>query len=104
MGGIAALLALPWRHECCWHKTPVLIVTDRRYPPNRRKKRMNRLDGKVAVITGGSTGIGLATAKLFADEGASVYITGRRQQELDKAVQQIDKQVTAVQGDVSNLA
>ena len=65
---------------------------------------MNRLDGKVAVITGGSTGIGLATAKLFADEGAYVYITGRRQHELDKAVQQIGKQVTAVQGDVSNLA
>ena len=65
---------------------------------------MNRLDGKVAVITGGSTGIGLATAKLFADEGAYVYITGRRQKELDKAVQQIGKQVTAVQGDVSNLA
>jgi NAD(P)-dependent dehydrogenase (short-subunit alcohol dehydrogenase family) len=65
---------------------------------------MNRLDGKVAVITGGSSGIGLATAKLFADEGASVYITGRRQNELEKAVQQIGKQVTAVQGDVSNLA
>ena len=65
---------------------------------------MNRLDGKVVVITGGSTGIGLATAKLFADEGAYVYITGRRQSELDKAVQQIGKNATAVQGDVSNLA
>lgn len=65
---------------------------------------MNRLDGKVAVITGGSSGIGLATAKLFADEGAYVYITGRHQHELDKAVQQIGTQVTAVQGDVANLA
>lgn len=64
---------------------------------------MNRLDGKVAVITGGSSGIGLATANLFADEGAYVYITGRRQNELDRAVQQIGKSVTAVQGDVSNL-
>jgi NAD(P)-dependent dehydrogenase (short-subunit alcohol dehydrogenase family) len=65
---------------------------------------MNRLDGKVAVITCGSSGIGLATAILFADEGAYVYITGRHQNELDKAVQQIGKNVTAVQGDVSNLA
>lgn len=65
---------------------------------------MNRLDGKVAVITGGSTGIGFATAKLFVDEGAYVYITGRRQNELDKAVQQIGKNVTGVQGDVSHLA
>ena len=65
---------------------------------------MNRLEGKVAVITGGNSGIGLATAKLFAEEGAYVYITGRRQNELDKAVKQIDKNVTGVQGDVVHLA
>lgn len=65
---------------------------------------MNRLDGRVAVITGGSTGIGFATAKLFVEEGAYVYVTGRRQNELDKAVQQIGKNVTGVQGDVSHLA
>jgi len=66
---------------------------------------MKRLEGKVAVITGGSSGIGLATAQRFVDEGANVYITGRRQSELDAAVKQIGKNnVTGVQGDVSNLA
>ena len=65
---------------------------------------MNKLEGKVAVITGASTGIGLATAQRFVSEGAYVYITGRRQSELDAAVQQIGHHVTGVQGDVSNLA
>jgi NAD(P)-dependent dehydrogenase (short-subunit alcohol dehydrogenase family) len=65
---------------------------------------MSKLEGKVAVITGGNSGIGLATAQLFAAEGAHVFITGRRQSELDKAVKQIGENVTAVQGDVSNLA
>ena len=66
---------------------------------------MGRLEGKVAVITGGNSGIGLATAQLFVTEGAYVFITGRRQSELDAAVKQIGKNnVTGVQGDVSNLA
>ena len=65
---------------------------------------MKKLEGKVAVITGGSSGIGLATAQRFVAEGAYVYITGRRQSELDTAVRQIGRNVTAVQGDVSNLA
>jgi NAD(P)-dependent dehydrogenase (short-subunit alcohol dehydrogenase family) len=65
---------------------------------------MNTLEGKVAVITGASSGIGLATAQRFVAEGAFVYITGRRQSALDAAVRQIGKHVTAVQGDVSNLA
>ena len=64
---------------------------------------MPALQGKIAVITGGSTGIGLATAKRFVKEGAYVFITGRRQAELDKAVAEIGSNVTAVQGDVSNL-
>ena len=64
----------------------------------------NKLAGKVAVITGGNSGIGLATAKRFVAEGAYVFITGRRQSELDAAVKQIGENVTAVQGDVSNLA
>jgi NAD(P)-dependent dehydrogenase (short-subunit alcohol dehydrogenase family) len=63
-----------------------------------------RLDGKIAVITGGNSGIGLATAQRLVQEGAFVFITGRRQDELDKAVKQIGRNVTAVQGDVSNLA
>ena len=65
---------------------------------------MKRLEGKVAVITGGTSGIGLATAQRFVEEGAYVFITGRRQGELDAAVDQIGKNVTGVQGDVSNLA
>ena len=59
---------------------------------------------KNAVITGGSSGIGLATAKRFVSEGAYVFITGRRQKELDAAVSEISKNVTGIQGDVSNLA
>ena len=65
---------------------------------------MGKLQGKVAVITGGSTGIGLATAKLFVKEGAYVFITGRRQKELDEALKAIGSNVTGVQGDVAKLA
>jgi NAD(P)-dependent dehydrogenase (short-subunit alcohol dehydrogenase family) len=65
---------------------------------------MKRLERKLAVITGGNSGIGLATAQRFVEEGAHVFITGRRQSELDAAVKQIGKNVTGVQGDVSNLA
>lgn len=59
--------------------------------------------GKVALVTGGSSGIGLATAKLFAQRGAAVYITGRRQKELDEAVRQIGDSATGIQGDVARL-
>jgi len=62
-----------------------------------------KLEGKVAVITGGSSGIGLATAKRFVQEGAYVFITGRRKSELDSAVKEIGGNVTAIQGDVSKL-
>jgi NAD(P)-dependent dehydrogenase (short-subunit alcohol dehydrogenase family) len=62
-----------------------------------------RLEGKAALITGGTSGIGLATAKQFVDEGASVYITGRRDKELAAAVKEVGKNVTGIQGDVSNL-
>jgi NAD(P)-dependent dehydrogenase (short-subunit alcohol dehydrogenase family) len=64
---------------------------------------MGRLQGKTAVITGGNSGIGLATAQRFVAEGARVFITGRRQAELDKAVDSIGAGVTGVQGDVANL-
>jgi NAD(P)-dependent dehydrogenase (short-subunit alcohol dehydrogenase family) len=63
-----------------------------------------KLSGKVAVITGGTEGIGFATAQLFANEGAHVFITGRRQKELDEAVTAIGHNVTGIQGDVTNLA
>src|ERR1700710_3256606 len=64
---------------------------------------MNKLEGKTALITGGSTGIGLATAKQFVNEGAYVFITGRREAELSAAAKEIGKNVTAVQGDASKL-
>ena len=63
-----------------------------------------KLLDKVALVTGGSSGLGLATAQRFADEGAKVFITGRRQEELDKAVVQIGHSTIGVQGDVANLA
>jgi NAD(P)-dependent dehydrogenase (short-subunit alcohol dehydrogenase family) len=62
-----------------------------------------KLDGKIAVVTGGSTGIGLAIAKEFVAQGAYVFITGRRAAELDVAARDIGKNVTAVQGDVAKL-
>src|SRR5271168_2546628 len=62
-----------------------------------------KLQGKMTVITGGTSGIGLATAKLFVSHGAYVFITGRRQKELDEAVKAIGSNVTGVQGDVANL-
>jgi NAD(P)-dependent dehydrogenase (short-subunit alcohol dehydrogenase family) len=65
---------------------------------------MGKLQGKVAIITGATEGIGLATARLFVREGAYVFITGRRQKELDEAVKTIGSNATGVQGDVSNLA
>src|SRR5690348_17152807 len=62
-----------------------------------------KLDGKVAVVTGGSSGIGLATAKEFKAQGARVVITGRKKAELDSAAQEIGGDILAVQGDVSKL-
>lgn len=63
-----------------------------------------KLEGKIALVTGGSSGIGLATAQVFVKEGAFVYITGRRQSELDKAVRNIGSNVKAIRADVSSLA
>ena len=64
----------------------------------------NKLYGKIAVITGGNSGIGLATAKRFVSEGANVFIFGRRQNEIDAGISEIGKNVIGIQGDVSNLA
>jgi NAD(P)-dependent dehydrogenase (short-subunit alcohol dehydrogenase family) len=64
---------------------------------------MTRLAGKIALITGGSTGIGLATAKQFVNEDAYVFITGRREPELAQAVKEIGRNVTSVQGDIASL-
>src|ERR1700730_17289008 len=65
---------------------------------------MGKLEGKIALITGGNSGIGLATAKRFVNEGAYVFITGRRDAELARAVKEIGRDVTGLQGDVANLA
>src|SRR4030088_1767823 len=64
---------------------------------------MGKLEGKIALITGGNSGIGLATATQFVNEGAYVFITGRRDPELVAAVKEIGRNVTGVQGDVANL-
>lgn len=64
---------------------------------------MGKLEGKVAVITGGSSGLALASARRFVEEGAYVFITGRRQDALDEAVKMIGRNVTGVQGDAANL-
>jgi NAD(P)-dependent dehydrogenase (short-subunit alcohol dehydrogenase family) len=78
-----------------------------RRPPcsasNGDENNMTLLNNKIAVVTGGSSGIGLATAKRFAKEGAHVFVAGRRQVELDKAVTEIGKNATAVQADISKL-
>ncbi len=62
-----------------------------------------KLDGKIALITGGSSGLGLATAKRFVSEGAKLFITGRRKEEVEKAAEQIGSGTVAVQGDISNM-
>jgi NAD(P)-dependent dehydrogenase (short-subunit alcohol dehydrogenase family) len=64
---------------------------------------MNKLEGKTALITGGTSGIGLATARAFVNEGAYTFITGRRETELAAAVKEIGRNITGIQGDVSNL-
>src|SRR5882724_3568752 len=69
-----------------------------------REKDMGKLEGKIALITGGNSGIGLATAKEFVNEGAYVFVTGRRHPELAAAVKEIGRNVSGVRGDVSNLA
>jgi NAD(P)-dependent dehydrogenase (short-subunit alcohol dehydrogenase family) len=81
-----------------------MILNKERHMHKSTGTSEGKLSGKVAVITGGTEGIGFATAQLFVNEGAYVFITGRRQKELDEAVQAIGRNVTGVQGDVARLA
>ena len=73
------------------------------FPLFYSEETMKKLEGKIAVVTGGNSGIGLATAKQFVNEGAYVFVTGRREPELAAAVKEIGRNVTGVQGDVANL-
>jgi NAD(P)-dependent dehydrogenase (short-subunit alcohol dehydrogenase family) len=68
-----------------------------------KDKHMGKLEGKIALITGGNSGIGLATAKQFVNEGSYVFITGRREQQLSAAIKEIGRSVTGIQGDVAKL-
>src|SRR6266849_6230016 len=79
------------------------VPTENSTEKTSKEKNMGKLEGKIALITGGNGGIGLATAKQFVNEGAYVFITGRRDEELAAAVKEIGRNVTGVQGDVSNL-
>jgi len=67
------------------------------------EQNMGKLEGKIGLVTGGTSGIGLAAAKRFVDEGAYVFITGRREPELATAVKEIGRSLTGVQSDVSKL-
>ena len=67
------------------------------------KLEVGKLEGKIALITGGNSGIGLATAREFVNQGTNVFITGRREAELARAIKDIGRNVTGVQGDVANL-
>jgi len=82
---------------------PALDSSVRSRRLTRQEERMGKLEGKIALVTGGNSGIGLATAKRFAREDAHVFITGRRDGELAAALKEIGKNVTGVQGDISKL-
>src|SRR5262245_20383580 len=81
---------------------PAILERHRSPSPSTGGRTMSKLNGEVAVVTGGSSGIGLAVAARFAKEGAHVFITGHRQSEIEKARTAIGQSVTAVRGDVSN--
>src|SRR5262249_35930954 len=100
--------SLPFRRICALIERPMIIAPrGRPASPDERpaeERHMGKLDGKIALITGGSSGIGLASARKFVDEGAYVFITGRREAELAAAVKQISRNVIGLKADASNSA
>src|SRR5262252_3187386 len=95
-----------WATRCSMpypHRSEARTLAKNNEHRTTKEKYMGKLEGKSALITGGNSGIGLATAKQFVHEGAYVFITGRRKPELAAAVKEIGSNVTAVQGDMSNL-
>lgn len=106
MGGNppAAGGAREWNSETKQGAPPSPFLAEGGPEPNERMIAMGKLAGKIAVITAATSGMALATAKLFVEEGAYVFITGRRKDKLDEAVKAIGRNVTGVQGDAANLA
>jgi NAD(P)-dependent dehydrogenase (short-subunit alcohol dehydrogenase family) len=103
--GLSPQEAHGWGWKVTIHPEDLGKLLDREaFREKTKEQQMAKLEGKIALITGGNSGIGLATAKQFVSEGAYVYITGRRDAELAAAVKEIGRNVTGVQGDVSNLA
>src|SRR6476660_5892593 len=104
------ILCIEW-YRTLWKRLTWKIHTQlcpfqARWQPSvtKGKYSMSKLNGKIALITGGTSGLGFATAERFLSEGADVIITGRRQAELDSAVRRLGRNVLGVQGDVSNLS
>jgi NAD(P)-dependent dehydrogenase (short-subunit alcohol dehydrogenase family) len=93
----------PNRQKWLLCQTTAIELYRTEYHTSIKGKIMGKLEGKVAVITGGSSGMALASAKRFVAEGAYVFITGRRQEQLDEAVKAIGRNVTGVRGDAANL-
>src|SRR5688572_12925176 len=103
MDGFSSVSGRPWvlTRRCILAES--IALTHVAFPRTTQEFQMGRLVGKIVLITGGSSGIGLASARRFVSEGAFVFITGRRQQELDKALAEIGHDVRALQGDVSKV-
>src|SRR5215468_8851948 len=95
-----------WATRCSMpypHRSEARTLAKNNEHRTTKETDMGKLEGKSALITGGNSGIGLATAKQFVHEGAYVFITGRREPELATAAKEIGRNVTGVKGDVSNL-
>src|SRR5262245_59615581 len=109
-GGIRSRAATAWRRTAVVRSVASRVAAVSNVYPHAerqncqvRRKHMGKLDGKIALVTGGNSGIGLATTKEFVNEGAYVFITGRREAELARAVKEMGKNAIGIQGDVSKV-